>query len=105
MPTSGLWNLTTNRDAIIARALRIIGAIGQGETPSSTAVTEAAEALNDLVKEWQTDGMPLWAITVFSVKYNTGVYTYQVTNGPLDILQAWNRNSTNKPFVINRKFI
>lgn len=95
MPTSGLWNLTTNRDAIITRALRIIGAIGQGETPSATAVTEAAEALNDLVKEWQTDGMPLWAITVFSVKYNTGVYTYQVTNGPLDILQAWNRNSTN----------
>jgi hypothetical protein len=46
MPTtSGNFNLTTNRDAIIARALRIVGAIGQGETPSTTAITEGAKLL------------------------------------------------------------
>ena len=46
--TSGLYALSTTRDGIITRALRIIGAIGQGETPTATAITEASEALNDL---------------------------------------------------------
>lgn len=101
--TSGLVNYSTSRDTIITRALRIIGAIGQGETPSSTAVTEAAEALNDLVKEWQTDGMPLWALSVFTVTYTESVSNYTVSNGPLKITQAWNRNSssnTDSPVII-----
>jgi len=93
--TSGLYALSTTRDGIITRALRIIGAIGQGETPTSTAITEGAEALNDLVKEWQVDGMPLWAITQFELKYTTGVAQYPIANSPLKVFQAWNHNSTS----------
>lgn len=104
MSTSGSYNHSKNRDSIIARAMRIIGGIGQGETVDSPANSEAAEALNDLVKEWQADGMPLWAISTFSVDYVDGVAQYTMGDGgPLKIIQAWNRNSTtngDSPIII-----
>jgi hypothetical protein len=93
--TSGAYNYTTNRDAIIARSLRIIGAIGQGETPTAAAVTEAAEALNDLVKEWESDGMPLWAIREYVITPTAGVTQYVVADGPLKVFQAWRRDSSS----------
>lgn len=111
MPTSLSYNHTTTRDGIITRALRIVGAIGQGETPSATAITEAAEALNDLVKEWQADGMSLWCIREYHFTPTDGVNTYNIGSGllsphindiaPLKILQAWTRvNSLDTPILI-----
>ena len=110
MAQSNSFNLTTNRDGIIARSLRIVGAIGQGETPSASAVTEAAEALNDLVKEWEADGMPLWAIRQFSFSMTSGVSAYSIgigqtidQNAPLKIFQCWNRTvsgSLDSPVLV-----
>lgn len=102
------FNLTTNRDGIITRALRIIGAIGQGETPNATAITEAAEALNDLVKEWEADGMAVWALRTYgpmTFVASTNTYTVGVgatgladTRGaPLKVYQAWIRDTQNSP--------
>jgi hypothetical protein len=101
---SGTTNYTVQRDDIITRALRICGAIGQGETPTANAITEGATALNALVKEYQADGMPLWKINQL-----TGI-TYTATNSyvigksqtvnqtaPLKVLQAFNRNITVSP--------
>jgi len=67
MALSASYNYATTRDLIIARALRIIGAISQGETPSATAITEASYALNEVFKEWQADGMQLWKISTISL--------------------------------------
>lgn len=99
---SGTTNYAATRDEIIARALRIVGAIGQGETPATTAVTEANIALNHLVKEWQADGMQLWKISEINIPYtlNTSTYTigvgFTVNNtAPNKILQAWNRNTAS----------
>lgn len=94
--TSGVLSYTTNRDGIILRALRIIGAIGSGETAAqnATAVTEAAEALNDLVKEWQADGMPLWCIREYLVHPKTSCTFYSIPEGPLKVLQAWRRDTS-----------
>ena len=100
--TSGSYDISTSRDGIIARALRIVGAIGQGETPSATAITESSEALNDLVKEWESDGMPLWAISTWIIPLVTNVVQYSIANGPLKVIQAWGRNSdsnTDSPLV------
>lgn len=47
---------TMTRDTIIAYALRRIGVIAIGETPSANQVTEAAAFLNMLVKELDTEG-------------------------------------------------
>ena len=96
MPTSGTTAYSTTRDDIIKRALRLIGALAQGETPTATQVTEAAVALNGLVKAWAADGMPLWAITEKTVPFVSGqrVYTLSAPK-PLKVLQVWNHNITS----------
>lgn len=60
MGTSGSSDWTRTRDEIIARALRITGALSMGDTPSDAAYTEGAEALNSIVKAIQTKGVRLW---------------------------------------------
>jgi hypothetical protein len=96
MATSGSYTFTQTRDDIIKRALRLIGALAQGETPTTDQVTEAAIALNGLVKAWEADGMPLWAITQKTLTLVSGQSTYTVTTPkPLKVLQAWNHNTTS----------
>lgn len=95
MATSGSSNFATSRNELISGALRVCGAIAQGETPSATLISEAAEALNMLVKAMQADGMPLWAIKKYSVTLTaTGDYTIGTgstvnTPKPLKIIQAY----------------
>lgn len=60
MATSGTTTFSRNRDQLIASALRKIGAFEQGETPDSSAVTEASDALNAMVKHWQGSGIQIW---------------------------------------------
>jgi len=95
MATSGSSNFATSRDQLIAGALRMAGAIAQGETASATLVSEAAEALNMLVKAMQADGMPLWAIKKYSITltatadYTIGAGSTVNTPKPLKVLQAY----------------
>jgi hypothetical protein len=103
--TSGSYDFSTDRDGIITRALRIVGAIGQGETAPAEAITEGAEALNDLIKEWQADGMPLWTLKEYSFTPTSGTNPYNIGVGlaaphvndvaPLKILQARTRDSSS----------
>lgn len=96
MATSGTTAYSTNRDAIITRALRLIGAISQGETPTALQISEAALALNSLIKAWAADGMPLWAITEKTLPLVSGQSVYSISNPkPLKVLQAWNHNTTS----------
>lgn len=94
MATSSSTNFATSRDSIISGALRLCGALALGETPSASQVSEAAEALNMLVKSWQADGMPLWAIKETTVTmtatstYNIGVSQTVNTPKPLKVIQA-----------------
>lgn len=93
MSTSGSYDFAITRDDIIKRALRLIGAVAQGETPTTDQVTEAAFALNGLVKAWQADGMPLWAIKQKTLSLVSGQRSYTITTPkPLKVLQAWNHN-------------
>ena len=96
MSTSGSTDYTQTRDDIIKRALRLIGALAQGESPTTDQVTEAAVALNGLVKAWEADGMPLWAIKQRTVTLVANTNTYTLTTPkPLKVIQAWYRNSTS----------
>lgn len=96
MSTSGSTDYTQTRDDIIKRALRLIGALAQGESPTTDQVTEAAVALNGLVKAWEADGMPLWAIKERTIPLVTNTNTYTLdTPKPLKVLQAWYRNTTS----------
>ena len=59
MPT---YNFNLNRDEVIKGALRILGVISQGETPDAAQIADGAEALNVLIKAYESEGMPVWAI-------------------------------------------
>jgi len=99
MSTSGSTDFATSRDQLISGALRMAGAIAQGETPSATLVSEAAEALNMLVKAMQADGMPLWAVKQYNVtltatsSYTIGVGSTVNTPKPLKVIQAFLHNT------------
>src|SRR3990167_1547395 len=62
MASSNSYNFAVTRDNLITDALLYINAIGEGETPTANAVTEASRILNMLVKHRGTTGMPLWAL-------------------------------------------
>jgi len=108
--TSGSTNWSHSRDTIIQRTLRIVGGIGQGETPTSTQYSEAATALNDLVKAWEADGMPLWALKDYTITLVAGTSSYDIGIGasglnavaPLKIIQAYTVDSSNlsRPITI-----
>lgn len=101
MSTSHSTDHTTTRNGIITRALRIIGGAGQGETPPTAAITEAAEALNDLVKEWSVDGMPLWCLKLYTVPLVSGQDAYTIAQAPSKVLQAFIRtNSNDTPLLL-----
>lgn len=96
MTTSGQTIIEMNRDSIISAALRKIGAIFQGGAPNSVEITNSSEALNNLVAEFQTLGMPLWSRTDYIIpmidsqtSYTIGVGQSVNTPFPLKILQAW----------------
>lgn len=99
MATSGSTDYSVNRDGIITRALRLIGVVAQGETPTTDQITEGAVALNGLVKAWQADGMPLWAIKATDIPLVSGQKDYTIGLGmnvnipkPLKLLQSYNHS-------------
>jgi hypothetical protein len=53
-------DFTYNRDQIIRRSLRILGAIQSGETPGAQENQDAIDALNAMVSAWQASGLHLW---------------------------------------------
>jgi hypothetical protein len=60
MPTSGSYNFSVTRNDICYAALRTVGALASGETPSASELAEAVQALNMMVKSWQGVGLEVW---------------------------------------------
>ena len=68
MAVSGSSDFSVNRDELISAAFRIIGILAPGDTPLAARVTTATEALNMLIKSWQSEGIGLWlnqTVTLF----------------------------------------
>ncbi|MHB8603487.1 MAG: hypothetical protein ACYC9R_12710 [Nitrosotalea sp.] len=111
MATSGVAVWSANRAQVIDRALRIVGAIAQGETPDASAVTEANVALNDIIKAWGADGMALWTLTNYSITPVLNVNSYTIGSGgsvnqiaPLKVIQGFRRTTlsgvvTDSPMI------
>lgn len=100
MPTSGSVNYVQNTLGILTRAGRIAKQIGDGESPNSTQTTQWMHALNDLVKEWQADGMALWAVREYALPVVAGTFRYDIgvnytlaLPAPLKVIQYWNRTN------------
>lgn len=60
MATSGTAVFSLNRDELIKAALRKIGAFESGETPDAESIQDASDALNVMVKHWQSTGIHIW---------------------------------------------
>lgn len=96
MSTSNSYNFSVTRDGLIAAALRLCGVLASGDTPTATQITEASESLNYMVKAWEADGMPLWALSTYTITPVAGVNTYTLNNPkPLKAIQAWNRTTSS----------
>lgn len=83
MATSGSIDFSLTRDNLITDAMRVIGAIGEGETPTSYEISNASRALNMLVKQWQgnTDfsaGLKVWARKRGYLFLNTDTVSYSL---------------------------
>ena len=78
MATSGVVTYRTTRDQIIKGALRVLNAYDPENSagPTTNQVTNAAEALNLLVKKWEAVGLELWERKwgVVFPRINQGVY-------------------------------
>lgn len=73
MASTNSYDFTVTRDQLITDAHLYIGAIGEGESPTTAQVTEAARLLNMIVKHRATDGMPLWALKRGYMLPNTSI--------------------------------
>ena len=80
MALSGSYDFALDRDAIITRALLMIGAVGAGQTPTAAEITDGGETLNLLLKAWQADGLQLFTLTNISLTPVLSQYKY--TFGP-----------------------
>lgn len=113
MSTSNSTDWYLNRDQVISSALRKLGVLPSGGTPSTNQVNDASDALNALVKAFQADGMPLWKVASqsFTVVDGTASYTVgpsQTINcpKPLKIIQALRTVSggTNTPMNVYNRY-
>jgi len=101
MSTSGTTVWSLQRDAVINGALRKLAVLSGGSSPAAYELTNAAETLNAMIKGFQADGMPVWAIKKYTFTTVSGTSAYNMGNGqtlatpmPLKVLQAY-RNQTN----------
>lgn len=78
MATSGSIDFNMDRDTLIEKAYKKIGALAEGENATATMISDAALELNMIIKAWKTSGINLWCyenITVFPV---IGQKTYSI---------------------------
>lgn len=80
MATSGYTSFELSRDNIIKSALRKIGAVYLGQTPSNDEYTNAAEALNSIVSLFSADGMPLWKRIEYPLSLVASTADYTIPN-------------------------
>src|ERR1700761_7930975 len=77
-------DFTYNRDQIIRRSLRLVGAIQTGETPGPQENQDAIDALNALVSEWQATGLHLWKESEGTFFLQPGQIKYGLGGGSTD---------------------
>jgi hypothetical protein len=81
MTTSGNTILALTRDDIITSAMRKIGEIADGQTPTTNDYTIAAAALNTVISYLRTKGMQLWARKEYTFNPTASVSLYQIGIG------------------------
>jgi hypothetical protein len=99
MTTSSIYSYQLTRNQIIESALRKLGVLAEGQTPSTQNYSDGMMALNTVISQLRAVGMPLWARSEYTFTPTTDTYTIGVgltldTPFPVKLLQAF-RTETN----------
>lgn len=99
MTTSSIYSYQLTRNDIIQSALRKLGVLAEGQTPSTQNYSDGMMALNTVIAQLRAVGMPLWARSEYTFTPTTGTYTIGTsmtlnTPFPVKLLQAF-RTETN----------
>tara|TARA_R100001086_G_C11848201_1_gene260866 strand:- start:17752 stop:18453 length:702 start_codon:yes stop_codon:yes gene_type:complete len=65
----------------IKRALRLIGVTAQGETPESEVANDALDALNKMLRSWNTQNLLVFGITIEEFSLTPGQSSYTLGSG------------------------
>jgi len=77
--TSGTRTVTRTRDDIIKGAYRLLGLIDAGGTvPHPEMIVNAADDLNDMIMDWQADGVGLWLKADATLYMQKGTASYNI---------------------------
>lgn len=87
MATSNVTTFNMTTAELVTAALRKLSVLGDGIIPTATQMSAGVQALNAMLKTFQTKGMPLWLITE-SIVTLSNTRTYNLTYAPLKMLQA-----------------
>ena len=101
MATSGTYTNQLTRDQLLTAALRKLGVIAEGQSPSAANLADGQVALNAAIGQLRGLGMPLWARSEYTFTPTTNVYTIGTgmtlnTVFPVKLLQAYRTESNAK---------
>ena len=89
MTTSGVTSLVLNGQQVCTFALRKLGVIAIGQEPDYDEIAPLLEALNLMVKSWETTGPNLWRNTEGFLPLVNATPTYSLTlDNPLRIVEC-----------------
>lgn len=86
MSTSGTSSFVANRDMIVRRALRMVGAYTSTDLPRPEQMADACTVLNMMIKTWSTEGF-LWLRQFVTIPLIAGQNDYDLgtlTPVPMD---------------------
>jgi hypothetical protein len=74
------YDFIATRNEIIARAMRIVGALASGETLPADRLQQGVMILNHIVKGWQADRIFVWSLKRLDVPMVVGTASYSLHN-------------------------
>lgn len=101
MTTSSVYSYQLTRNQLIESALRKLGVLAEGQTPSTQNYADGMMALNTVIAQLRAVGMPLWARSEYTFTPTVSAYTIGVgqtldTPHPIKMLQAFRTESNAK---------
>jgi hypothetical protein len=81
MTTSNTTIYELDRDDLISAAMRKLGVLSKGQSPDAEDLANGQTALNGLVAEFQTLGMPLWKRNQYSLTLTSNIASYTIGVG------------------------
>lgn len=93
MATSGVTAYQLTRDEILTAAIRKLGVVAEGQSPSAQNLADGQIALNSAIAELRSIGMPLWSRYEYTFTPTTATYTIGTgytlsTPAPIKLLQS-----------------